>query len=90
MFPPLYAVLDQDLLNMPARKCARELASAGVELIQYRAKRSSSREYFEICSNLAETLVSRDARFIIRFIINDRPDIAAIVGASGVHVGQQD
>lgn len=86
MFPPLYAVLDEDLLNMPARKCARELVSAGVELFQYRAKHSSSRECFEACLNLAGTLASRN----IRFIINDRPDIAAMVGAGGVHVGRQD
>lgn len=86
MFPPLYAVLDEDLLNTPAPKCARELISAGVELIQYRAKHSSSREYFEVCSNLAETLAIRNARFVV----NDRPDIAAMIGAGGVHVGQED
>lgn len=86
MFPPLYAVLDEDLLNMPAPKCAQELISAGVELIQYRAKHSSSREYFVTCSKLAETLATRNARFIV----NDRPDIAAMVRAAGVHVGQED
>ncbi|MHB8485535.1 MAG: thiamine phosphate synthase [Candidatus Acidiferrales bacterium] len=86
MFPPLYAVLDEDLLNMPAQKCARELISAGVELIQYRAKHLSSRKYFEVCSNFAETLASHNARFIV----NDRPDIAAMIGAGGVHVGQED
>ena len=26
----------------------------------------------------------------MRFIVNDRPDIALLVGAGGVHVGQQD
>ena len=86
MFPPLYAVLDEYLLNVPAQKCARELISAGVELIQYRAKHSSSREYFVACSKLAETLATRNARFIV----NDRPDIAAMIGAGGVHVGQED
>ncbi|HKV29277.1 MAG TPA: thiamine phosphate synthase [Candidatus Acidoferrales bacterium] len=86
MFPPLYAVLDEDLLNMPAGKCAHELVSVGVELIQYRAKRSSSRNYFEVCSTVAEVLASRN----IRFMVNDRPDIAMMVGAGGVHVGQDD
>ena len=86
MFPPLYAVLDEDLLSMPAPKCARELISAGVELIQYRAKHSSSREYFEACSDLAVMLASCDTRFIV----NDRPDIAAMISAGGVHVGQED
>lgn len=86
MFPPLYAVLDEDLLSTPASKCAQELISAGVELIQYRAKHSSSREYFATCSNLAEALATHNARFIV----NDRPDIAAMTGAGGVHVGQED
>lgn len=74
------------MLNMSAPECARELISAGIELIQYRAKHSSSREYFATCSHLAETLAIRNARFIV----NDRPDIAAMVGAGGVHVGQED
>jgi thiamine-phosphate pyrophosphorylase len=26
----------------------------------------------------------------VRFIVNDRPDIAAMIGADGVHVGQED
>jgi len=86
LFPPLYVVLDKDLLTMPASKCAQELISAGVELIQYRAKHSSSRDYFGICANLADLLASCNTRFII----NDRPDIAAMIGAGGVHVGQED
>ncbi|MGB7025540.1 MAG: thiamine phosphate synthase [Candidatus Acidiferrales bacterium] len=86
MFPPVYAVLDEDLLSMPAPQYAQELISAGVDLIQYRAKHLPARKYLEVCSNLAETLANRDARFIV----NDRPDIAAMIGAGGVHVGQED
>lgn len=86
MFPPLYAVLDEDLMKAPVLKCANELVAAGVNLLQYRAKNASSRKYFETCANLAEALASRNARLII----NDRPDIAAMVGAGGVHVGQDD
>lgn len=86
MFPPLYAVLDQDALHAPAEECARALVSAGVDLIQYRAKHLTAREYFRMCSRLAETAATRNARFII----NDRPDVAAMVGAGGVHVGQED
>lgn len=86
MFPSLYAVLDEELMKTPVVKCANDLVDAGVELIQYRAKNLSSRKYFETCSNLAEALATRRARFIV----NDRPDIAAMVGAGGVHVGQED
>ncbi len=86
MFPALYAVLDQQLMKTPVVKCAKDLAAAGVELIQYRAKDLSSRSYFATCSTLAEALANASARLII----NDRPDIAAMVGAGGVHVGQHD
>lgn len=86
MFPPLYVILDKDLLQTPAEECAESLAASGVELIQYRAKHSSAREYFDTCKSLVARLASTKARFIV----NDRPDIAAIVGAGGVHVGQDD
>lgn len=86
MFPPLYAVLDNDLLNGAPIGCAKALAAAGVELIQYRAKRLPARDYLRTCSALAETLANRNARFIV----NDRADIAAMAGAGGVHVGQED
>lgn len=86
MFPALYAILDQQFIRAPAEKCAKELAAAGVELIQYRAKELSPRAYFATCSRLAEALATARARLII----NDRPDIAAMVGAGGVHVGQDD
>ncbi len=90
MFPSLYAVLDQHLMKTPVVKCAKDLVAAGVELIQYRAKDLSPRAYFAACSSLAEALASGNARLGIRLIINDRPDIAAMVGAGGVHVGQDD
>jgi len=86
MFPSLYAILDERLLKTPVVKCAADLAGAGVELIQYRAKDLSPRAYFATCSTLAEALANGNARLII----NDRPDIAAMVGAGGVHVGQDD
>lgn len=86
MFPPLYAILDQELLKTPVVRCAQELVAAGVELVQYRAKELTPRAYFANCSQLADALATAKARLII----NDRPDIAAMVGAGGVHVGQDD
>lgn len=86
MFPSLYAVLDQHLMKTPVVECAKDLVAAGVELVQYRAKDLSPGAYFATCSRLAEALASGNARLII----NDRPDIAVMVGAGGVHVGQDD
>jgi thiamine-phosphate pyrophosphorylase len=41
---------------------------------------------FEASKGLVARLSSKN----VRLIINDRPDIAAMVGAGGVHVGQED
>jgi thiamine-phosphate pyrophosphorylase len=65
---------------------AEALAGSGVELIQYRNKTASSRQFFEISRQLSIVLGSRG----VRLIVNDRPDIALLAGAGGVHVGQED
>ena len=84
MFPALYAILDPSLTPELAA-FARKLADAGVQLMQLRDKSGSSRRIHEEARELM-ILQSRG----VRLIVNDRPDIAAIVGASGVHVGQDD
>lgn len=86
-FPRLYAVID------PAQSGGRSpvviselLLAAGVKLIQYREKRASTREQFEISKQIA--VRTRRARAV--FIVNDRADIARAVESNGVHLGQED
>src|SRR2546422_8243262 len=86
VFPKLYAIMDAALLKTTELACAEMLAQAGVELIQYRNKSATSRQLFEVSHSLAKFLHGRGARFLV----NDRPDIAALADAGGVHVGQQD
>jgi thiamine-phosphate pyrophosphorylase len=86
VFPSLYAIMDADLLQTSELAYAESLAESGVELIQYRNKRISSGSYLRISQALVAQLRPRG----VRFIVNDRPDIAALAGAYGVHVGQQD
>jgi thiamine-phosphate pyrophosphorylase len=74
------------LLKIPAKECAKSLVDAGVRLIQYRNKRATGRELFETARELAEYLNPLG----VQFIVNDRADVAALVGAGGVHVGQDD
>ena len=62
------------------------LADAGVQLIQLRDKRAPAATIFAQAKELAALLAPRG----VRFIVNDRPDIAAMSGAGGVHVGQED
>jgi thiamine-phosphate pyrophosphorylase len=88
LFPALYAILDATPSLPPESTLsfADKLAAAGVELIQLRAKNLSARRFHE----LSAALVSRLAQHPVRVIVNDRPDIAAIAAAHGVHVGQED
>jgi thiamine-phosphate pyrophosphorylase len=87
LFPALYAILDatptqpsNTLLTL-----ADTLAKSGVQLIQLRAKQTTPRQFQEIANAL---ILAAPAN--VKIIINDRPDIASIAKAAGVHVGQED
>jgi thiamine-phosphate pyrophosphorylase len=91
LFPALYAILDASPESssesaLSIAEIALRLAEGGVELFQYRDKRGSARRIQENSQALCEQL--RPER--IRVIVNDRADIAAMTGAGGVHVGQED
>ena len=86
VLPPLYMILDAALLTSPEIEVAKNLNDAGVRLFQYRNKHGSTREIFQASSGLAAELAERGALFFV----NDRPDIAFLSGANGVHVGQSD
>jgi thiamine-phosphate pyrophosphorylase len=66
--------------------CAKRLVTAGVQLFQYRAKRNTPREVFDFSKRLIQLL----APYRAWVVVNDRPDIAALTSARGVHVGQDD
>jgi thiamine-phosphate pyrophosphorylase len=58
----------------------------GVTLVQLREKEADGKEFYERSLRLKKLL----DRFHVPLIINDRVDVALAVGASGVHVGQDD
>jgi thiamine-phosphate pyrophosphorylase len=86
VLPRLYVILDATLITSPERDCALGLAEAGVRLLQYRNKSAPARQYLESSRKLAETLQPHG----VSFFVNDRPDVAFLAAASGVHVGQDD
>jgi thiamine-phosphate pyrophosphorylase len=86
VLPRLYVILDATLLTVSAMDCAQELAAAGVRLMQYRHKHAPAGELLKVSLDLVSELQPQG----ITFIVNDRPDVAAIANASGVHVGQDD
>lgn len=86
LFPPLYAILDPSLTTLPLGVLAELLAQSGVTLMQLRDKRSTARRALAEVQSLVAMLSPRD----VRLIVNDRPDVAALAKAGGVHVGQDD
>ncbi len=83
----LYLVTDstgleeKDFLNKIEEAC-----KAGVTLVQLREKNKDGREYL----NLAFKVKEVTDKYNIPLIIDDRIDIAMIVDAEGVHLGQSD
>jgi len=86
VLPRLYVILDPALLTVPETECAQELADAGVRLLQYRNKRASARQLLESSTKLVSLL----APLKVTVVVNDRADVAAVAGANGIHVGQED
>ncbi len=86
VLPRLYVILDAALITSPERDCAASLAEAGVRLLQYRNKTAPACQYLESSRKLADTLQP----YGVSFFVNDRPDVAFLAGATGVHVGQDD
>lgn len=103
-FPALYAIIagvshtpedsGQPLLATHVRcaQCESELslaealAGAGAGLIQYRNKHMSPRDLVAVSRVWIPALRRRGACYVV----NDRPDVAAVCGAEAVHVGQDD
>lgn len=62
-----------------------ELAAAGVDLLQLREKELEAGDVVRLGAEIAEACAEAG----MPFVVNDRPDIAVILGV-GVHVGQND
>lgn len=84
----LYPILDVGPRTPP--EAAPALAAAylkgGARLLQLRAKSLAAGPFLE----LARALVPLVHRAGGRLIVNDRPDLAWLAGADGVHLGQDD
>jgi thiamine-phosphate pyrophosphorylase len=87
MDPSLYVVLDRGAAG--GRSLDDLLAAVidgGCRMVQLRDKDSPSGRLLP----LAERLLARARRAGVTFVVNDRVDLAAAVGADGVHLGQDD
>ena len=83
----IYAITDAGLsLGRPLEEVVSALMGAGVRILQYREKKLKSGAMLEECRLLRRLTKEAGACFIV----NDHIDIAMLVKADGVHVGQED
>ena len=87
--PRLYAIVDEQTAErhgweMPA--LAEAYLAGGARLLQVRVTTAGSGRFLSWCDEIVVAARPYDAQVIV----NDRPDIAVLAGADGVHVGQQD
>lgn len=67
-------------------ECVKAMIEGGIKIIQYRDKTKSIKEKVKEAREIRE--LCRENRVI--FIVNDHVDIAILVDADGVHIGQDD
>ncbi|MDR3074032.1 MAG: thiamine phosphate synthase [Deltaproteobacteria bacterium] len=83
----IYAITDSNLsLGRPVEDVVAALLASGVKIIQYREKKKKAGAMLRECERLRAMTRAAGAFFIV----NDHVDIAALVKADGVHVGQED
>jgi thiamine-phosphate pyrophosphorylase len=83
----LYGILDLSYVEIPdSEETVEAMVTGGVDLIQLRAKTHASAQIAEIAADLHRMTAKRG----VPLIINDHPEVARIVGAEGVHLGQED
>lgn len=83
----IYAILSEEhSLGRSNLDVARDVLNAGVRVVQYREKDKKAGAMYEECLALREMTRKAGATFIV----NDHIDLALLVDADGVHIGQED
>jgi thiamine-phosphate pyrophosphorylase len=82
----LYVLIDGRTSMEDFARLAKSLIDAGAHVLQLRDKRLDDRQLLERARLLRELTQGTPTLFIV----NDRPDLAALSRADGVHVGQEE
>ncbi|HEY2881344.1 MAG TPA: thiamine phosphate synthase [Pirellulales bacterium] len=82
----LYVLVDGRQSEQEFAKLIASLVSSGVHLLQLRDKQLDDRQLLARAVQLRR--LTRETGTL--FIMNDRPDLAALADADGVHVGQEE
>ncbi|NPA53968.1 MAG: thiamine phosphate synthase [Aquificae bacterium] len=80
-----YAITDRKQFSKPFEEQIKYILDKGIRMFQLREKDLPSDELYSLAEKMADLLYGYDAIFII----NDRVDIALLVGANGVHLPEK-
>jgi thiamine-phosphate pyrophosphorylase len=85
--PFLYPIVDAAALGGRAVGGAvAGVVAGGARLVQFRGKGLPDRRFLELAAEALDAARAGGALLVV----NDRPDVAIILGADGVHLGQDD
>lgn len=82
----LYVLLTGSQCTAALDWTIQQAAEGGADVFQLREKTLTDRDLIERAGRMRKW--TRDAGVL--FVVNDRPDVAKLVGADGVHLGQDD
>lgn len=82
----LYLIVGSSLSGKPCLEIIETALKAGVKWVQYREKDKPRKVFYNEALSMREITAAYGAKLII----NDHADIAAAVGADGIHLGQDD
>ena len=82
----LYVLLTEKYCKLPLLEVAGAVLTGGADCIQLREKEKTDSELLVLARDLAQLC----RQYHALFIMNDRPDLALLAGADGVHLGRTD
>lgn len=82
----LYLVTEESTPIELLEEIVEQAVKGSVTIVQLREKNSAGKVFYEKAKRLKKML----DRYDVPLMINDRIDVALAVGASGVHIGQND
>lgn len=82
----IYLIADVAVAGQTVLQATASAVKAGVRLVQFRDKSPISSGQVDLARALCKVVHGAGGMFIV----NDRADLACMVGADGVHVGQDD
>ncbi len=85
--PSLHVIIDEHYLqSCDVAEVTKILAANGATMIQLRVKSLSDRIFLKFAKKISNAIRKEK----VKFIINNRPDIAMACNAHGVHLGKKD